>query len=110
MEELIVSKVLSQCEDRLTPSILASTLIHEPSQCEPNPLSRESSTVTEEHSRESKQQGEGADHESLVTLLAAKSDKLHTPVQSTEEREDDGAVGDLCGLERVKAVEHCVVV
>ena len=38
----------------------------------------------------------------LVPLRPAETDELHTPMQGTEERQDDGSVGDLDRLEVVQ--------
>jgi hypothetical protein len=47
--------------------------------------------------------------QSLVTLNTSDLAKLHTPVNSSEEGQDDGSVGDLERLERLEELERRVL-
>lgn len=48
------------------------------------------------------------ERQSLVTLDTSDFTKLHTPVDSSEEGEDDGSVGDLEGLDGLEELERRV--
>lgn len=50
----------------------------------------------------SHQHGHDPECQPLVTLGSTEPDEFHTPMQSTEEGQDDGSIGDLDRLEVVQ--------
>lgn len=64
--------------------------------------------MREESGGPSEQHGERAESQTPPALLTAQTGKLHTPVDGTQEREDDGTIGDLHMLDRVQQSEGAV--
>lgn len=94
----------------LTPTVSRSPLVEEPSKCETHPLQSQCHTMTQECSRPGDQDWEGPNKESVVPLRSSVADELHAPVKSAEEREDDGAVGDLQCFKGVECIDGFVKV
>ena len=55
-----------------------------------------------ERRRPSHQHGHDTQCQPLVPLRSAETDEFHTPMQGTEEGQDNGSVGDLDRLEVVQ--------
>lgn len=89
-----------------TPAVGARTLVDHPGAGEAEPLGDEGHAVRQESGRPSEQDGDDTDRESFVALLTAELGELHAPVDSSEEGEDDGSVGDLDVLDQVESVER----
>lgn len=63
-----------------------------------------------ESGRPRHQDGHHTQCQPLVPLRSPKRHELHTPVQSTQEGQDDGSVGDLDGLQVVQERGGCLEV
>lgn len=95
---------------RLTPSLLAGLLVDQPQSGESEPLGHEREAVRQERRRPREQDGHDAEGESAVAVLSALLAELHTPVDRTEEGEDDRAVGDLYVLDNMQLVQRALQV
>lgn len=80
-------------------------MVNHPGTGKRTPLGRERDPVAEERGRPRDEQRQGTQDQTPVALGTAVRDKLHTPVQGTEEGEDRGAIGDLDVLDRVQVRE-----
>lgn len=104
---------------RLTPSSNRCPLIKHPHSGKSSPLRgyarsaaaalfntcrlTQSDSMRQKRRRPSDEDGHDSDRQSLVSNLSAILCELHTPVQGTEEGQDDSAVRDLNGFDGVKS-------
>lgn len=96
-----VSRVPPGC-----PAGAASSLIGSPQRSETTPLGRKCNTVGQKGSGPGEEDGGSAECKTESTFFTTKFGKFHTPMNSTEEREKDGSVGDLDMLHQMEVLKN----
>lgn len=96
-----VSRVPTGC-----PAGAASSLIGSPQCSETTPLGRKCNTVGQKGSGPGEEDGGSAECKTESTFFTTKFGKFHTPMNSTEEGEKDGSVGDLDMLHQMEVLKN----
>lgn len=80
-------------------------MVNEPHGGESRPLRRQCHSMWQEGRRPCEKHRQSTDGESFPPELSAEFGELHTPVDGTQERENDSTIGDLYGFNGVKQTQ-----